>query len=175
VGQIQDPRQRLSKCCVGHNRPSPSIGILLYLGLAYASQGSPNAQLLLDPKRRGLDVRLELTIAECTGLVGSCRRSLADHARAALLGEQDRERARQPRKSQQPKAKRALQEIWMADAKADAEAAFDAFIQRYRVKYAKAAECLNKDRDALVTSYDFPAGHWKHLRTTNPIESTSQP
>jgi transposase-like protein len=76
------------------------------------------------------------------------------------------------RKSQQPKAKRALQEIWMADAKADAEPAFDAFIQRYRVKYAKAAECLNKDRDALVTSYDFPAGHWKHLRTTNPLEST---
>jgi transposase-like protein len=74
-------------------------------------------------------------------------------------------------KSQQPKAKRALQEIWMAETKADAEAAFDAFIETYQVKYDKAAECLNKDRGAL-TFYDFAAEHWKHLRTTNPIEST---
>jgi transposase-like protein len=60
----------------------------------------------------------------------------------------------------------------MAETKADAEAAFDAFIESYQVKYEKAAECLNKDRDALLTFYDFPAEHWKHLRTTNPIEST---
>ena len=75
-------------------------------------------------------------------------------------------------KSQQPKAKRALQEIWMAETKADADAAFDAFIESYRVKYDKAAECLNRDRGALLTFYDFPAEPWKHLRTTNPIEST---
>jgi Transposase, Mutator family len=75
-------------------------------------------------------------------------------------------------KSQQPKAKRALQEIWMAETKADAEAAFDAFIESYRARYDKAAECLTKDRDALLTFYDFPAEHWKHLRTTNSIEST---
>ena len=60
----------------------------------------------------------------------------------------------------------------MAETKADAEAAFDAFIESYQVKYEKLAECLNKDRDALLTFYDFPAEHWKHLRTTNPIEST---
>jgi hypothetical protein len=53
-------------------------------------------------------------------------------------------------KSQQPKAKRALQEIWMAETKADAEAAFDAFIESYRTKYDKAAECLTKDRDAFA-------------------------
>jgi len=75
-------------------------------------------------------------------------------------------------KNQQPKAKRALQEIWMAETKADAEAAFDAFVANYQMKYEKAAECLNKDRDALLTFYDFPAEHWKHLRTTNPIGST---
>src|SRR5215469_2524126 len=75
-------------------------------------------------------------------------------------------------KSQQPKAKRALQEIWMAETKADAEVAFDAFIGSYQLKYEKAAECLNKDRDVLLTFYDFPAEHWKHLRTSNPIEST---
>ena len=60
----------------------------------------------------------------------------------------------------------------MAETKADAEAAFDAFIESYQVKYDKAAECLNKDRDTLLAFYDFPAEHWKHLRTTNPIEST---
>src|SRR5215216_6753831 len=75
-------------------------------------------------------------------------------------------------KSQQPKAKRALQEIWMAETKVAAELAFDAFIESYALKYDKAADCLAKDRDTLLAFYDFPAEHWKHLRTTNPIEST---
>src|ERR1700756_1525696 len=60
-------------------------------------------------------------------------------------------------KSQQPKAKRALQEIWMAEMKADAEAAFDAFIETWTPKYEKAADCLSKDRDTLLAFYDFPA------------------
>ena len=51
-------------------------------------------------------------------------------------------------------------------------AAFDAFIETWGVKYDKAVECLIKDRDALLAFYDFPAEHWKHLRTTNPIESS---
>src|SRR5271166_3319643 len=72
----------------------------------------------------------------------------------------------------QPKAKRALQEIWMAETRNDAEASFDAFIETYELKYEKAADCLKRDRDALLAYYDFPAEHWKHLRTTNPIEST---
>ena len=75
-------------------------------------------------------------------------------------------------KSQQPKAKRSLQEIWMAETSKDAEAAFDAFIAAYELKYDKAAQCLAKDRQALLAFYDFPAEHWKHLRTSNPIEST---
>ena len=70
-------------------------------------------------------------------------------------------------KSQQSKAKRALQEIWMAETKKDALVAFDAFVETWRVKYDKAVECLIKDRDALLAFYDFPAEHWKHLRTTN--------
>jgi putative transposase len=60
----------------------------------------------------------------------------------------------------------------MAETKAAAELAFDAFIESYTPKYAKAANCLSKDRDTLLAFYDFPAEHWKHLRTTNPIEST---
>src|SRR5262249_5816478 len=71
-----------------------------------------------------------------------------------------------------PKAKRALQEIWMAETKTDALAAFDAFVETWGVKYDKAVECLIKDRAALLGFYDFPAEHWKHLRTTTVIESS---
>lgn len=60
----------------------------------------------------------------------------------------------------------------MAGTRKDAEAAFDAFIESYKLKYEKAADCLTKDREALLAFYAFPAEHWKHLRTTNPIEST---
>jgi len=60
----------------------------------------------------------------------------------------------------------------MAETRHAAEAALDKFIESYGVKYDKAVECLTKDREALFAFYDFPAEHWKHLRTTNPIEST---
>ena len=72
----------------------------------------------------------------------------------------------------QPEAKEKLHAIWMAPTKADAQRAFDLFMATYQAKYVKATECLSKDRDVLLTFYDFPAEHWRHLRTTNPIEST---
>jgi len=72
----------------------------------------------------------------------------------------------------QPRAKGDLHEIWMAETFAQAEKAFDAFLAKYQAKYEDACECLRKDRDVLLSFYDFPAEHWKHLRTTNPIEST---
>ena len=75
-------------------------------------------------------------------------------------------------KSSQAKAKDALHNIWMAETKELAEKAFDLFIKTYEAKYPKVAHCLAKDRDVLLTFYDFPAEHWRHLRTTNPIEST---
>ena len=69
-------------------------------------------------------------------------------------------------------AKQKLHDIWMADTKQHAHEAFDLFVKTYEAKYPKAVECLAKDREALLTFYDFPAEHWIHLRTTNPIEST---
>lgn len=75
-------------------------------------------------------------------------------------------------KSIQAKAKAALHDIWQAATREDAECAFDRFIVTYEAKYPKATNCLLKDRDSLLTFYDFPAVHWQHLRTTNPIEST---
>lgn len=72
----------------------------------------------------------------------------------------------------QPEAKEKLHQIWMAETRGDAEQAFDLFLETYKAKYPKATECLAKDRTVLLTFYDFPAEHWIHLRTTNPIEST---
>ena len=75
-------------------------------------------------------------------------------------------------KSSQAGAKAMLHEIWMAETKAAAEKALDLFCTTYEAKYPKAVECLRKDRDVLLAFYDFPAEHWKHIRTTNPVEST---
>lgn len=75
-------------------------------------------------------------------------------------------------KSLQAKAKADLHEIWMAPTRTQAIAAFGYFLKTYAAKYPKAADKLAKDRDALLAFYDFPAEHWIHLRTTNPIEST---
>ena len=75
-------------------------------------------------------------------------------------------------KSTQPKAKQSLHAIWQAETKVDAEQAFDLFIETYEAKYPKATTCLQKDHETLMTFYDFPAVHWQHVRTSNPIEST---
>ena len=130
-------------------------------------------ELLLDLKRRGLAIGPELAVAD--GALGFWK-ALAEvwpktreqrcwmHKTANVLNKLP--------KSLQTKAKRALQDIWMAETRKDAEAACDAFIAAYSLKYEKAVECVSKDRDALLAFYDFPAEHWQHLRTTNPIEST---
>jgi putative transposase len=129
-------------------------------------------ELLLDLKRRGLAMGPELAIAD--GALGFWQaveevwpkargQRCWVHKTANVLNKLP--------KSQQPRAKRALQEIWMAETKKDALAAFDALIETWGVKYEKAVECLAKDREAMLAFYDFPAEHWKHLRTTNVIES----
>lgn len=75
-------------------------------------------------------------------------------------------------KSQQPAAKSMLHEVWMAATRNDAINAFERFIEVYRAKWPGAAACLEKDRAELLAFYDFPAEHWQHVRTSNPIEST---
>ena len=75
-------------------------------------------------------------------------------------------------KKLQPQAKSALWEIYRAETKTDANVAFNRFLKTYRAKYPEATECLEKDRDVLLAFYDFPAEHWQHIRSTNPIEST---
>jgi transposase-like protein len=75
-------------------------------------------------------------------------------------------------KSIQAKAKSMLHDIWMASTRKDADRAFDLFLETFSGKYPAATTCLDKDRDLLLAFYDFPAEHWIHLRTSNPIEST---
>ena len=75
-------------------------------------------------------------------------------------------------KAVQPKAKNALHQIWMAETRQEAYQAFDEFILTYELKFPKATASLAKDKEELLAFYDFPAEHWTHLRTTNPIEST---
>ena len=74
-------------------------------------------------------------------------------------------------KSMQPNAHKDLREIWLSPDRAAAEAAMTTFSEKYAPKYAKAVECLIKDREQMLTFFDFPADHWDHLRTSNPIES----
>jgi putative transposase len=73
--------------------------------------------------------------------------------------------------SVQANMKRDLREVWLAPSRASAEVAIELFAEKYGTKYATAVECLRKDRETLLAFYDFPAEHWDHLRTTNPIES----
>jgi len=75
-------------------------------------------------------------------------------------------------KSMQPKIKANLQDIWMAESRDSANKAYDLFVKNYTVKYPKATHCLMKDKDEMLAFYDYPAEHWVHIRTSNPIEST---
>jgi putative transposase len=74
-------------------------------------------------------------------------------------------------KSMQPKVKTALHDIYLAEKREDARQAFDNAVERFEAKYPKAISCLKKDKAELLAFYDFPAEHWHHIRTTNPIES----
>lgn len=75
-------------------------------------------------------------------------------------------------KSVQPHAKKLIHDMYMAPTREDGISAFNSFIKLYEAKYPKACECLQKDQEQLFTFYDYPAEHWVHIRTTNPIEST---
>ncbi len=130
-------------------------------------------QLLLDCKQRGLTIDPKLATGDgalgfwkALGRVYPTTRTQRCwvHKTANVLDKMP--------KRVQSKAKEMLHQIWMASSRADADAAFDAFVEMYEPKYPKAVACLAKDRDVLLAFYDFPAQHWIHVRTTNPIEST---
>ena len=130
-------------------------------------------QLLLALKDRGLQAGPELAIAD--GALGfwkaleqvypQCRQQRCwVHKTANILDKLP--------KSVHDTAKKLIHEMYMSDTEKNALKAYERFIKTYEDKYPKAAVCLRKDKDQLFTFYDFPAAHWQHIRTTNPIEST---
>ena len=129
-------------------------------------------ELLVEVKRRGLTIAPELAVGDgalgfWTALdaiyPGTRHQRCWVHKTANVLNKVP--------KSVQSSMKADLREIHGAPTRATAEVAIDVFAEKYGAKYAKAAVCLTKDRDALLAFYDFPAEHWDHLRTSNPIES----
>ena len=133
-------------------------------------------ELLEDLKRRGLEVPPKLAVGDGgLGFWAALQKVYPTtreqrcwvHKTANVLDKLP--------KSMQGKAKSALHNIYLAESRrraTAAEGALDHFAGLYEVKYPKAVACLEKDREVLLTFYDFPAEHWGHLRTTNPIEST---
>ncbi len=130
-------------------------------------------ELLLDLKHRGLTMAPELATGDgALGFWKALRQVYGQTAEQRCWVHKTANVLNKLPKGLQPRAKQHLQEIWMAETRKDAEKAFDFFLEAYGAKYDKATACLAKDRDVLLTFYDFPAEHWKHIRTTNPIEST---
>jgi transposase-like protein len=130
-------------------------------------------ELLADLKARGLAVPPELAIGDgALGFWKALEEEFGATRQQRCWVHKTMNVLNKLPKSVQPKAKADLREIWMAPGRVDAEKAFDRFLARYQAKYEKASACLAKNRKALLAFYDFPAEHWKHIRTGNPIEST---
>jgi len=130
-------------------------------------------ELLLGLKRRGLEAPPQLAVGDgALGFWAALDEVYPETAQQRCWVHKTANVLNYLPKSVQPKAKKALQEIWMAESRQAAHQAFDHFVRTYGAKYPKAVECLVKDREALLAFYDFPAEHWVHIRTTNPIEST---
>lgn len=129
--------------------------------------------MIVDLKHRGLVIDPKLAIADgALGFWAAMRKAWPTtreqrcwvHKTANVLDKMP--------KHLQPDAKDKLHQIWRAQTRKEAEKAFDVFIETYEAKHEGAVTCLKKDRDALLTFYDFPSKHWTHIRTSNPIEST---
>ena len=131
------------------------------------------SELLLDLKQRGLPLAPKIAVGDgALGFWAALRKVFPDTKEQRCWFHKSGNVLNKLPQSVQPKAKRDLHEIWQAETKAAAEKAFDHFLEKYEAKYPQPCDCLRKDRDELLTFYDFPAEHWAHLRTTNPIEST---
>lgn len=138
----------------------------------YRESSASWQELLINLRERGLTVAPKLAVGDgALGFWNALSKAYPDckhqrcwvHKTANVL-------AKLP-KSVQPKVKASLQDIWMAETREDAYKAFDNTIARFSAKYSKAMTCLQKDKEEMLAFYDFPAEHWQHIRTTNPIES----
>ena len=130
-------------------------------------------ELLLDVQQRGLAVAPKLAVGDgALGFWAALREVFDETAEQRCWFHKSGNVLSKLPKSVQPRAKSDLHNIWQAETREAANDAFDHFLNKYDAKYPAACQCLRKDRDVLLTFYDFPAPQWAHLRTTNPIEST---
>jgi putative transposase len=130
-------------------------------------------ELLLDLKQRGLAQAPSLAIGDgALGFWKAMRQVYGETRRQRCWVHQTANVLNYLPKGKQKQAKQHLHHIWMAANRKEAEQAFDYFVSAYGAKYPKAVDCLSKDGDVLLSFDDFPAEHWVHIRTTNPVEST---
>ena len=130
-------------------------------------------ELLLDVRARGLAIDPELAVGDGgLGFWGAVRKVFPKTREQRCWVHKTMNVLNKLPKGVQPKAKGMLHDIWMAETTSSADQAFDLFVTTFHAKFPAATACLEKDRDVLLTFYDFPAEHWIHIRTTNPVEST---
>ena len=130
-------------------------------------------EVLLNLKSRGLEDAPELAIGDgALGFWKALRQVFPTTREQRCTVHKTANVLNKLPKSLQPQAKRLLHDIWQAPTRAEADKAFDLFLNTFDAKYLQATECLAKDHDELLAFYDFPAENWCHIRTTNPIEST---
>ena len=130
-------------------------------------------ELLLDLKERGLTTPPKLAVGDgAIGFWAALREVFPSTREQRCWVHKTANVLNKLPKGLQPKAKADLHQIWLAETREQAGKAFGHFLEKYGTKYEAACACLAKDRDVLLAFYDFPAEHWSHLRTTNPIEST---
>ena len=130
-------------------------------------------ELLLDVRDRGLTIDPDLAIGDGgLGVWGAVRKVFPKTREQRCWVHKTANVLNKLPKGVQAKAKAMLHDIWMAETQKSAEQAFDLFVTTFTAKFPAATTCLAKDRGVLLTFYTFPAEHWMHIRTTNPIEST---
>lgn len=169
------PRMAEEKQCVLVLIGADEWGRKEIIGLADGYRESTQSwrELLLDLQRRGLTHAPDLAIGDgALGFWNALREVFGATKEQRCWFHKTGNVLNAMPKSVQAKAKGHLHDIWQAETRVDAEAAFNFFVTTYGVKYDKAVAKLTKDRDVLLAFYDSPAEHWKHIRTTNPIEST---
>ena len=129
-------------------------------------------ELLVDLKARGLSIAPEIAVGDgALGFWKALDEALPSTRHQRCWQHKTLNVLDKLPKSVQPNAHKDLREIWLSPNRAAAEAAMQTFAEKYAPKYDKAVDCLLNDREALLTFFDFPAEHWTHLRTSNPIES----
>lgn len=171
--RLEDPGNNKQCILVLMGATSDGRKELIAIAEGYRESAQSWRELLLDVKNRGLSQAAKLATGDgALGFWAALREIYPATQEQRCWVHKTANVLNKLPKSLHPKAKSMLHDIWMAETRKQADTAFDLFITIFQAKYPKAIECLAKDRDVLLSFYDFPAEHWVHLRTTNPIEST---